>query len=115
MLAIALYLAFTPYIPVKAMSSCTMMPNCDMTLDALPSCITHHWNNGDILSEGVYKSLMAKANVAIAARDKGQTGAAIDILNAFINQVNALRSAKIKDMAADCLVMHAMASIDLLQ
>jgi len=118
-LVIALTLSLVPQIPVLAMPSCpmacSMMPNCVMTLDTLPDCLTMHWKNGDILSQGVYKSLLTEATLAIAARNHGQNGVAINMLNALIHEVNALRSKLIKDMAADCLVMHAEAAINSLQ
>jgi len=119
-LAISL-IALIPQIPVQAMdasrtmASCPMMHDCEMTLDMLPTCIKHHWEDGDILNGGVYTSLSVKAYAAIAARDGSHVGTAINMLTAFINQVNALRSVQIEDVAADCLVMHAMAAIDSLK
>jgi hypothetical protein len=118
-LTMALTLSLVPQIPVLAVSSCpmacSMMPNCAMTLETLPDCITMHWKNGDILSKGVYKSLLIEVNLAIAAHNRGQNGVSIKLLNAFILEVKALRSTQIKDMVADCLQMHAETAIASLQ
>ena len=43
----------------------------------------------DITNVSVANSLMAKLDAAQAAFDRGQTDVAINLLNAFINEVNA--------------------------
>jgi hypothetical protein len=91
------------------------MTSCPMTLDTLPMCITNHWKLGEISNHGVYNSLLAKANAAIAAKDRGQVKTSINILNAFINQVNALAGKKIADTAANHMIMHAQTAIQVLQ
>ena len=82
-----------------------------MTLDTLPMCITNHWQMGDILNRGVYNSLLAKANEAIAARDRGQIKTAINILHAFIDEVSELRSKQITDTGVTHMIMNAALSI----
>lgn len=88
---------------------------CPMTLDTLPMCITHHWELGEIMNYGVYISLLAKANAAIATQSQGQIKTTINILNAFINQVSALAGRQIADAAASHMIMHAQAIIRTLQ
>lgn len=108
MLAIGLMLVWVP--PALA-----EMPPCPMTLDTLPMCITNHWQMGDILNRGVYNSLLAKANEAIAARDRGQIKTAINILHAFIDELSALRSKQITDTGVTHMIMHAQTAIEALQ
>lgn len=84
---------------------------CPMTLDTLPNCITHHWDNGDISNQRVYKSLLAKADAAIEARDHGRIFAAIVILKLFIHEVQANSPKKITPEAASHMIMHAQTVI----
>lgn len=97
------------------LSSASAQETCPMTLDALPMCITHQWENGYISNHGVYNSLLAKADAAIEAQNRGHNNAAINILNAFIHEVNAQSSKKITNEAADHMIMHAQAAITNLQ
>lgn len=108
-LMISVMLTFMPQAFAQA------MPTCHMTLDTLPMCITHHWESGEISNYGVYTSLLAKANAAITAQSIGQTKTAVNILNAFINQVSALAGRHIADAAASHMIMHAQAVIQALQ
>jgi hypothetical protein len=84
---------------------------CPMTLDSLPDCIKHHWENGDISNQRVYKSLLAKADAAIEARDHGRIRAAIVILKVFIHEVRAQSPKKITPEAASHMIMHAQTII----
>lgn len=84
---------------------------CPMTLDTLPDCITHHWENGDISNQRVYKSLLAKADAAIEARDHGHICAAIVILKLFIHEVRVKSPKTITPEAADHMIMHAQTVI----
>jgi len=40
---------------------------CPMVLETLAHCVTHHLEAGEILNEGVYLRLLAKADAALAA------------------------------------------------
>lgn len=93
----------------------TAMPECPMVLDTLKMCIVHHWEMGQIHSKGVYNSLLSKADVAVSANDRGQIKTAINILNAFINEVSAQSGKKIDSEAADHMIMHANSAISNLQ
>ncbi len=88
---------------------------CLMVLDTLAHCVTHHWEAGQIHSEGVYNSLISKVNAAVNARDNGNTEAAINILEAFIHQVEALSSKQIDSEAAEHMIHHATKAIEELE
>ncbi len=83
---------------------------CTPTLDNLPECITHH--SDDISNHGIYNSLLAKADAAIAAQDRGQINTAINIFSAFTNEVSAQSSKKITTEAANHMIMHARAAVE---
>lgn len=85
---------------------------CPMTLDTLADCVTHHWNDGQIHSKGVYNSLISKVDAAVNARDSGNTEAAINILEAFIHQVDAQSSKQIDSEAAEHMIQHATKAIE---
>jgi len=63
------------------------------------------------LPEQIEASLASKAENAAAAAAAGNTTAAENILNAFINQVEALRGKKLTDAEADLLVAFALNAI----
>jgi hypothetical protein len=88
---------------------------CPRTLDTLADCVTHHWEDGEIYSDGVYKSLISKVNAAVQARDNGNTDTAVNILEAFINQVQAQDGKKIAPEAAEHMVHHATEAIEKLE
>jgi len=110
-----LFIIFSVMLTLVPQAFAQEMPTCPMTLDTLPMCITHHWESGEISNYGVYISLLAKANAAIAAQDRVQIKTAINILNAFIGQVTALAGGQIEDTAASHMIMHAEAVIQNLQ
>jgi len=91
------------------------MPDCEMILDTLDDCVTHHWEMGQIHSKILYKILLLKVKAAILAEDHGKTKLAINILNAFINEVNAQSGKKIDSDAAVHMIMHANSAISKLQ
>jgi len=64
------------------------------------------------LPHGTENSLISKLENAIDSLDRGQENAAINKLNAFINQVGAQRSKKIADEQADELIARAQRIID---
>jgi len=61
----------------------------------------------DVLSDTIKNSLTSKVDNALKSLDKGEDGAAINMLNAFINQVEAQRGKKISEEAADMLIAYA--------
>ncbi len=107
-------------LPLVALSMTVLLapayaqPICPMDdpLGNLPTCITHHYEMGDIDNQGIYKSILTKANNAVALSEQGNTGAAINILNALINELEAQKGHHISSTAADMLIMHAETAID---
>ena len=63
------------------------------------------------LPKGIENSLVAKLNAALKAFENGDYGAAINILNAFINQVTAQSGKKILPEDAEQLIGSAEALI----
>jgi hypothetical protein len=84
---------------------------CPPTIEGLRECIDHHYSEGNI-SQGTYNSLLAKADAAQAARDRGQADTAGNILNAFIKQVSAQSSKNITSEAAIHMIDHAQMVIE---
>lgn len=77
------------------------------TVESLHHCVMHALEMEHINNPGVANSLMAKLDAAQAALDRGQTGVAINLLQAFINQVNAQAGIHIDAEHAGHLVAHA--------
>jgi competence protein ComGC len=74
---------------------------------SLHHCVMHAYDMGHITNAGVANSLMAKLDAAQAAFDRGQTDVAVNLLNAFINEVGAQSGKFIVADHAGHLVMHA--------
>ena len=66
------------------------------------------------LPQGTQVSLLSKLDNAQKSVDKGNNDAAINQLEAFINQVNAQRDKKIDSADADALIAQAQALIDVI-
>jgi hypothetical protein len=66
-------------------------------------------------NKGVLNSLMQKLENAEAAFARGQDDSAVNMLNAFINEINAQRGKHIKAEAADMLISDAQAFIQKIQ
>jgi hypothetical protein len=62
---------------------------------------------GHITNEGIVQSLLAKLNRAQNAYDRGQINAAINALNAFINEVQAQGGIHIVTPHDQHLIEHA--------
>jgi hypothetical protein len=74
------------------------------TIESLQHCVKHAYDMGHIAKIGVADSLLAKLD---AAQDRGNTGAAINQLRAFINEVNAQAGKSIATEHAAHLMEHA--------
>ena len=61
----------------------------------------------DVLSDEIKNSLTSKVDNALKSVDKEKDAAAINMLEAFINQIEAQRGKKISDEAADMLIAYA--------
>ena len=61
----------------------------------------------DVLSDEIVNSLTSKVDNALKSFDKENDEAAINMLGAFVNQVEAQRGKKISEEAADMLIKYA--------
>jgi hypothetical protein len=77
------------------------------TIESLQHCVNHAYDMGHITKKGVADSLLAKLDAGQAAQDRGNTGAAINQLRAFINEVNAQAGKSIATEHAAHLMEHA--------
>jgi hypothetical protein len=62
----------------------------------------------DILSDETKNSLVSKVDAAMKSIDKEKDEAAVNQLNAFINEIEAQRGKKVSDEAADMLIQYAL-------
>jgi len=67
---------------------------------------------GWITNQGIYNSLSKKVDNAEKKHEQGQDNAAVNILNAFLNEVNAQRGKKITEDGAVILIEDAEALIE---
>lgn len=85
------------------------------TISSLRTCVQLAADAGFIDNQGVTNSLLAKLDAAQAALDRSQAGTAINLLNAFIHEVQAQAGKHIEQMHAEHLVMHAQIVIQALK
>ncbi len=100
----------TAALAVPAFASDEHTCSHDMnTVESLHHCVNHALEMGHIANAGVGSALLAKLNAAQAAVavDRGQPAVAINLLNAFINQVQAQSGVQIDATHADHMIMHA--------
>jgi|WetSurMetagenome_2_1015567.scaffolds.fasta_scaffold115524_2 hypothetical protein len=79
------------------------------TIQSLNDCVMHHVTN-----PGVANSLMATLDAAQAALVRGQTDVAINLLSAFINEINAQTGKFVPAEHAPHLLDHAQMVINAL-
>jgi competence protein ComGC len=84
------------------------------TIESVHHCVMHAYDMDHITNKGVADSLMAKLDAAQAAFGRGQTDVAINLLNAFINEVNAQSGKFIVAEHAPHLAQHAYMVIEAL-
>ena len=77
------------------------------TIESLHHCVMHAYSDMHITNKGVANSLMAKLDAAQAAFDRGQTGVAINLLHAFVDEVSAQSGKHIVAEHATHLMEHA--------
>ena len=97
-------LAFTS--PTAAMDD-DMCSHDAMTIESLHHCVDHAVEMGHITNAHWATSLYAMLNAAQAALDRGQIDTSVNILNAFINEVEAQAGKLILDPHGEHLIMHA--------
>jgi hypothetical protein len=85
------------------------------TISSLRTCVQLAADEGFIDNQGVTNSLLAKLDAAQAALDRGQTGVAINLLIAFIHEVQAQAGKHIVQEHASHLVEHAQLVIQALK
>jgi hypothetical protein len=103
-LVLGLLLAFSA--SVAAVHECTM----EEPLASLDECITHHYEDGELATEGIYAGLLAKAVVAQRTAADGDDATAIHVLAAFVHEVKAL-SGQLVTGSAVHLAHHAEMAI----
>ncbi len=86
--------------------------NPTITIQSVMEAINLYYADGSISSAGVYNSLLQKLNAAQAAWDKGQAHVVANVLNAFMNEVQAQTGKHIKMDAASMLIANAQVVID---
>ncbi len=74
------------------------------TLEDLPETIRELGRRGEITHDGTVKSLVQKAEAALASKQKGNIGAATNQLQALLNELNAQTGQKVSLRGANLLV-----------
>lgn len=77
------------------------------TIESLQATVDRLCKENYITNKGVCNSLRQKLDAALAARNRGQTNAAVNILQALQNEVNAQTGKAIKPEAARMLLMDS--------
>ena len=85
------------------------------TIQALHHCVMHAYEMGHIDNVGVTQSLLAKLDAAQAAVDRGQPAVAVNLLQAFVQEVRAQAGQHIQAEHAAHMIMHAQQVIAALQ
>lgn len=102
-------------IASPALAQAEVCPNHETTVQALSQCVQHASEQGVIDNPGITKSLLAKLDAAQAAVDQGRPAVAINILEAFANEVQAQAGKHIAPaMHAEHLLQHTQLVIDAL-
>jgi len=89
-------------------------PHPVATIGALRQCVMHAREHGHIDNDGIAQSLLAKMDAAEAAFDRGQPAVAINILEAFVEEVEAQAGNHIEQPEARHLAEHALAVVQAL-
>lgn len=77
------------------------------TIASLRQCVVHAWEMRHIDNDGIARSLLSKLDAAQANLDRGKIDNAIDILEDFVEQVQAQSGKHIDPMHAEHLIHHA--------
>jgi hypothetical protein len=89
--------------------------DCDnATVEPLYICVQHAADMGHISNAGVANSLLAKVDAAAGAVARQKANAAVRVLEAFVNEVEAQSGIHIDELHAEHMVMHAEKIIDAL-
>lgn len=93
--------------PAQAQDMCSHEP----TIQSLRECVQHAVMEGHIDDATIAQSLFAKLDAAQAALDRGQPAVAVQILRAFVYEVQAQAGVHIDAEHAAHMIMHAEAVI----
>lgn len=99
------------------MASASPAQECshEVTIQSLSQCVHHAYDEGLIDNQGVALSLLAKLDAAQAAQSRGSNAVAVNLLQAFINEVRAQSGVHIQAMHAEHMIMHAQMVIEALR
>ena len=103
LIVLALSMFGTSTALAEPASTCSMTA----TVQSLHDCVLHAQQIGTIDNAGIVASLLAKLDATQAALDRGQPHVAIQLLQAFIQEVEAQANAHIAQPHAGHLVLHA--------
>jgi len=109
-IAIVLSLAVVGPVAAQEMSMC---PHGE-TIASLQACVEHAREQGHIDNQGVTRSLVAKLGAADAALERDQPAVAVNILEAFVRQLEAQDGKHVVSPHAGHLEMHAQSVIEAL-
>ena len=98
-------------VRAQTTDECPLTP----TIASLTACVEHAAAEGLINNQGVANSLLAKLDAAQAAQDSGQMKTAINLLGAFIHEVQAQSGKHIDQTHAQHMVAHAQVVIQALK
>jgi hypothetical protein len=96
------FLTLTPAL-AEEMEMCAH----ESTIASLQECVQHAYHLGHIDNQGIANSLLSKLDAAQTALARGETTTAANLLNAFINQVQAQAGKHISAEHAQHMIMHA--------
>lgn len=78
------------------------------SIESLHHCVEHAVEMGHISKPGIAEALIAKLEAAHSADERGNTNAALNALNAFINQLNAQSGKGVDAEHAGHLIDHTL-------
>lgn len=87
----------------------------EATIEALHMCVAHATAQGHIDNVGVARSLHAKLYAAGAALERGNAGTTVNVLGAFVKELDAQAGKHIDAQASEHLAMHAEMVIEAIQ
>ncbi len=109
------FVGFNVLTPGKARAQTTDDCGQGTTIASLVTCVEHCAQQGFIDNQGVTNSLLAELGAAQAAQVNGQTGTAINLLGAFIQEVQAQAGKHIVQPHAQHMVTQAQLVIQALK
>ena len=115
LLVVLLLIALCSLVRPQHALADTMEGCMQPTIQGLTLCVQHCAAQGLITNQGVTQSLLTKLDAAQAAQDRGQPEVAVNLLEAFVHEVEAQSGKHIAPEHAQHMVMHAEIVIEGLQ